>query len=286
MKIKNIITNRIFKCCICSLALFILGGCAELLSVKNIQSIKGEDAAQQGIYEVNIQIPETRLPDYEKLTYEVRWLGLRAGTFTASVVRMDNYKGRDVYVLEATMKANAFLSKIYRIDDRFVSYMDVEKLHTLRHEVYRRDGNYKKDAITEFDQVNHKAYFKNFIDKSEKVFDIPPGVQDILTACYYFMLLPLRVGDKIGYYVCNNETNYQFLGFIQSKVLLRVPESGKKEYEAFLMQPYAKLKGKKVDKGNLNAYFSCEKRRIPLLAVLRGPIFTQVTVSLTKIENQ
>jgi hypothetical protein len=161
--------------------------------------------------------------------------------------------------------------------------MDVERLHTLRHEVYRRDGSYKKDAVTVFDQLNHRAYFENFLDKSKKEFTIPENVQDILSACYYFMLLPLKEGDQVQYSVCNNEDNYQLIGLIQSRMFIRLPKIGEKE--AFLLSPYAKLKGEKVDKGRVSAYFSCEKRRIPLFATVKGPVFTEVGIALVGIEQ-
>jgi len=228
--------------------------------------------------------PDSRLPEYEKLTYEMNWIGIPVGTLTTSVTGIKNVNGRDAYVLEAIAKTNGFFSKIYRIDDRFISYMDIEKLHTLRHEVYRRDGSYKKDAITDFDQINHKAHFKNFLDKSEKHFDIPDNTQDILSACYYFRLLGLKVGDKVEYDVCSNEDNYRFLGLIQSKMFIRLPKIG--ENEAFQLLPYAKLQEKKVDKGRVSAYFSCDKKRTPLFAVVKGPVFTEVGITLTKIEYE
>lgn len=268
------------------LILLLMGGCVELPKINNIQVAQEKVNLAGELPASTIQAHDMRLPEYEKLTYDVRWLGLRVGTLTTSIIGTKSFKGRNVYILEATIKTNAFLSKIYKIEDRFLSYVDVEKLYTLRHEVYRRDGSYKKDAITDFDQSGHKAYFKNFLDKSEKNFDIPAGVQDILSACYYFMLLPLKVGNKVEYYVCNNEKNYQFFGLVQSKALIRLPVFGRKAVEAFLIEPYAKLKGKKVDKGNVRAYFSCEKRRIPLVATVKGPIFTEVSISLSKIERK
>ena len=272
--------------CVWLMVFILLNGCVQLPKIKSMRIVRenGKLAADPNYY--IIQTPEARLPEYEKLAYDVRWCGMSVGILTTSILGITNYKGRDAYVLEATMKTNAFLSKIYKIEDRFVSYMDVETLYTLRHEVSRRDGNYKKNAITEFDQTNQKAYYKNFIDKSEKSFDIPIGIHDILSAYYSFMLLPLRIGDKIDFNVSNNEKNYQSFCLVQSKALVRLPEFGKKEYETFLVQPYAHLRGAKVDKGKVNAYFSCEKRRLLLLAKVKGPIFTEVTIYLSKIENK
>ncbi len=264
----------------------LLNGCMQLPKIKSMRIVRENGKSAAGSNYFNIQTPDARLPDYEKLTYDVRWCGMSVGILTTSILGITNYKGREAYVLEATMKTNAFLSKIYKIEDRFISYMDVETLYTLRHEVSRRDGNYKKNAVTEFDQTNQKAYYKNFIDKSEKNFDIPIGIHDILSAYYSFMLLPLRIGDRIDFNVSNNEKNYQSFCLVQSKALIRLPAFDKKEYEAFLIQPYAHLKGAKVDKGNVNAYFSCEKRRLLLLAKVKGPIFTEVTIYLSKIEKK
>lgn len=254
--------------------------------IKNLRVVSEKGNLAVDPKSLSIQNPDSRLPDYEKLTYDVRWLGMPVGTLTTSILGIKNYKGRDAYVLETTMKTNAFLSKIYKIEDRFVSFMDVETLYTLRHEVSRSDGTYKKSSITEFDQTNQKAYCRNFIDKSEKRFDIPTGVRDVLSAYYFLRLLPLRIGDKIEFYVSNNEKNYQSFCLIQPKVLIRLPAFGKKEFEAFLIQPYANFRGAKVDKGNVNAYFSCEKRRRLLLAKVKGPIFTEVTIYLSKIEDK
>jgi len=232
--------------------------------------------------EIIIEEPSAKLPEYERLTYKIRWLGIPVGTITASIKGIKKINGRDAYVLEVTAKTNDFCSAIYKVDDRFVSFMDVEHNYTLRHEVYRREGRYKKDAVTDFDQVNQKAHFENFLDKSKKDFDIPEGIQDTLSACYYFRLLPIELNKRIEYDVCNNESNYKLFGVADSKEYIRLPRIGKRA--GFHIQPYAKLKGKKVKKGRVSGYFSTDSKRIPLLAVVKAPMFTEVKASLEKIE--
>lgn len=231
--------------------------------------------------DIIIEPPQPRLPENEYLKYTVRWLGVPVGYITASIKGIKILNNRKAYVLEVIAKTNAVCSVIYKIDDRFLSYMDVEELYTLRHEVYRREGRYKKDAITDFNQITHKAYFKNLLDKSEKELDIPPDVQDTLSACYYFRLLPTEIGRRIEYAVYNNESVYQLFGVIESKDFIKVPGLGKRS--AFYMQPYAKLKDKKVKKGRVSGYFSTDSTRLPLLAVVQAPMFTEVTASLSEI---
>jgi hypothetical protein len=264
------------------LLILIVSGCAITRRTASKKFLDEKGNVIKRAQDIVIQAPEQRLPEYEKLTFRIRWMGLHVGDVTFEIKGVQDINGKSAYVLEAAFKSNAFLSALYKIDDRFVSYMDVEKLCSLRHEVYRREGFYKKDAVTDFDHENKKAHFKNYLDKSEKNFDIPDGVQDTLSACYYFMLLPLKEKDRIEYTVCNNEENYQLIGAVESKVFIKTVPFG--ERQAFLIQPYAKLNGQKVEKGNLRAYFDCDRRRLPLLAVLKGPVFTEVTIALIKAE--
>jgi hypothetical protein len=265
------------------LILLLLAGCTIARRTTSKKFVDEKGKIIHSSKDIFIQVPDYRLPEKEKLIYQMSWIGIPVGNLTLSVKGTRDINGRQAYILEAVFKSNFFLSLIYKIEDRFISYMDTEKLYALRQEVYRREGSYRKDAITDFDQENHKAHFKNFIDKSEKTFDIPEGVQDTLSACYYFMLLPVEVGKSISYSVCNNESNYQLLGVIESKAFVQTYQG---EKEAFLVQPYAQLKGAKVEKGNLSAYFSCDKRRVPLLGILKGPVFTEVTITLSKQENK
>jgi hypothetical protein len=232
--------------------------------------------------DIVIEPVQLNLPAYEKLFYTVRWLGVPVGFITASINGMKEINGRQCYMLQVNVKTNAFCSAIYKIDDKFVSYMDSENFYTLRHEVYRREGRYKKDAITDFDHIAGKAYFKNLIDKSEKVFDIPYGVQDTLSACYYFRLLPVEIGKKVEYAVCNNEAIYQLLGVVDSKSYIRVSDLGINA--AFHIQPYAQIKGEQVKKGKVSGYFSANSKRLPLLAVVQAPMFTEVTATLQSLD--
>lgn len=238
--------------------------------------------AKKRPHEKRVIEPMPRLPEREELVYNVKWLGIPVGTTKACIKGIRDMDGRKVYELEITARTNDFCSGIYKIEDRYVSYMDVEGLYPLRHEVYRREGRYKKDAIVTFDQKNHKAYFKNFLDRSEKVVNIPPKVQDPVSMAYYFRLVPVSLGDKKEFSVYNNESVYQIYGVIDEMLVRRVPIFGKKE--VFHVQPYARLKGEVVKKGRARAYFSCDKKRIPLIGVVRGPVFTEVTACLSKID--
>jgi hypothetical protein len=238
--------------------------------------------AHDAVEDIVIERAQAYLPEYEKLVYSVRWLGMPVGHIIASINGIKQIDGRSAYEVEVTVKTNAFCSAIYKINDRFVSYIDVKGFYTLRHEVYRAEGRYRKDAVTRFDHLNKKAYFKNLLDKSEKIIDIPYGVQDTLSACYYFRLLSVELDEKIEYAVYSNEDIYQLFGVIEEKDFIRLPRLGRNP--AFRIQPYAQIKGEQVKKGRVSGYFSVDAKRLPLLAVVQAPMFTEVTASLDSAE--
>jgi hypothetical protein len=260
-----------------SLAFLFLAGCATNRNLlKQSQLI---DQIQDAVELASVSSLK-ELPTREKLTYTIKWLGIPVGTLTSSIKGTEKINGRDTYVLEAVFKTNGFCSKIFPVNDRYVSYVDKEQLCTLRHEVYRREGKYKKDAITVFDHAKGKAYFRNLLDKTEKVFDIPEGVQDFLSAYYFFRSLPLKVGDKIRYTVSTNEKNYQVVVMVKSQAALKLGALGEKK--ALLIQPYVMLEGKELKEGSARGYYGLEGNRPLLGAIITAPVFTKVTAFLSE----
>jgi len=269
-------------------ALSAAAGCSAFFSQSRSSSFDAQNSvlaalgAQAG---VSVPGPRSALPPYERLTYQMRWVGIPVGTLTTTVKGIEKINGRDAYVLEAEAHTTGFCSAIYKIDDHFISYMDVEKLYTLRHEVHRREGSHRKDGITDFDQVNHRASHFNQRENTRKEYDIPPDAQDTISASYYFMLLPMKQGDRVESGVWNNERISRLLAFIGGRNTLRL--DGKLgEREGFQVEPFAELRGQRVDKGRVSAYYSWDERRIPLFAVIKAPVLTSVTVTLVHIENE
>ncbi|NTV30006.1 MAG: DUF3108 domain-containing protein [Candidatus Omnitrophica bacterium] len=223
------------------------------------------------------------LPLREKLVYRMKWMGITAGELTSEIQGLGKWRGHKAYRIVVRARTVGLCSKLYRIDDRYVSYLDAEELHTLRHEVHRREGAYRKDAVTDFDQVAHKAYFTSLTDGSRKVYTIPPHTQDTVTAAYYSRFLPLEPGRLFDLRVSNSENNYElFLKIHQrhKRVLLG------KEREVFLFRPYARQAGQPVRAGRLSGYISADSTREPLQVVIRAPVFTSVVATLVRAERR
>lgn len=288
---------------ILALAVLVLAGCATVSVVERPAAVlpaatqqsasavaPGVVAVAPGVVAVaqTLAVQETspQLTIGEKLTYDVRWVGLSFGTITASVLGEEFLNGRKVYVLEAIVKSKIIVSLLTNPENRFVSYMDAETFCSLRQEVYEGSGvREKKVSVLEFDQVGHRATYRDLARGTQKSFDMPPRAQDPLTLCYFFRTVPLAPGAEFVYGVERGSGNRDALGLVTSEATVRSSAWGDREKEAFLLYPFAEKKKDKVDKGRVRAYYSRDGMQTPLLAFVKVPFFNEVMVTLIAQEK-
>lgn len=232
--------------------------------------------------DIQIKTTDKILNIGEKMTFKIKWLGIPVGTVELETKGIEVIKGNKVYRIELTAKTNAVMSAIFPVEDRYISFMDVENLCTLRHEVNRKEGFYRKNAYTDFYQNQHYAYFKNLLDGSEKEFEIPEKTQDPITAFYYLRTLNFKLGDTFKYSIINSEKNYTIYANVAKKEFIRHKKLG--TFEAFLIKPYAEVEGEKTTRGSAVGYFSADARRLPLITTLRSYLFTKIVVTLIDYE--
>ncbi len=219
-----------------------------------------------------------QLPEHEKMTFRVKWMGLTAGEITTEIKGVVEFQGRKAYLIEVRARTMGFCSTIYKVDSRYVSYLDVENLYTLRHEVYRREGGYKKDAVTDFDQEKHQAHFRSFTDGSQKTFPIPARTQDTVTAAFVARLYAFSKERPLELSVCNNERVYESSFNVSQRTMFSVPGMGKKD--VFLIKPTDIFNGKYVRQGRMNGYVGADPGHTPYYIVIKAPVFTRVTATL------
>jgi len=206
------------------------------------------------------------------LSYDIKWLGFHIGEAQLSISEIKQTGSNPIRVLEASVHTNNFLSKIYPVRDKYISHIDLARLCSIEYEISRREGRYRKDAVTIFDQDEHKAYFENFLDNSKKEFSIPSDAQDPLSALYCFMQKDIKNVDEITYKIVNNEKIYSIFVDIKKELLLNF--KGKKIL-VYEVVPYAIIDDKRVSGGNL-VCFVMKDTSVPIRAILKGPIFTKI----------
>lgn len=130
----------------------------------------------------------------ENLIFSVDYGFYRAGTATMSVLGIEDINGGLCYKIQTTAQSNEFISSFYKVNDKVVSYVDVDGLFTRRFEKRLQEGRYKSNRFTDFYQDRLIALSTQ---KKYAVCEITQYVQDILSALYYLRTSKLEVGKPV-----------------------------------------------------------------------------------------
>lgn len=260
------------------LVLAALQGCASTGTVKKLKP-QSDISEQKAIQDIS---SKKRFHTGKRLVYLVAWNGIPVGRIVTETGRLTRYKGRDVHIVKLVTESNKFLSKIYRVEDTYISYIDAETMTSRRYEADRKEGNYRKHLVVEYDFDKMEAIYTNLTDGSVKRCPIEENVQDPLSAMCYFMTLPIKLGEKINITVNLNEKNYELFARVEDIDVVKLRGLG--AFPAFKVRPYAELKGERVKKGRAWMYFAADEDRYPLYGVVRIP-FGRVTSSLRSVEE-
>ena len=255
----------------------VISGCAGTATVRRI-------IASEALPE-KVTSPETTFTVGEKLTFEGAWKGINIGTATATVEELTTFKGYEVYKIVAVVKTNKFLSTLFPVEDIFTSYVDSTTFTSRHYEAKRREGNYRKHLVVDYDFDKLTASYTNLRDGTVKTSAIVKDVHDPISASYFCRTIPINVGEEVKIKVNLNEKNYEITAPIAKKVNMVIKGLG--TFESFLIKPYIKLEGKQQKRARTWGYISTGEKRLPLygdVKVLEIPWLGNVTGTLKKIE--
>ncbi len=197
----------------------------------------------------------------EKIVFAVKFLGIQAGIGTFEVKDIVEVRGRKAYHIVATAEAVGILSMVYPFKDRMESFMDVERLHSLRVIKSIKEGPYSKEETLEFDQEKHLVTYMNKEGKVERTETIHPDAQDLISAFFYFRTQEIEVGKypmvKVHADGKNMDFSVQITGKETIKTLL-----GKQE--CFVVKPFVQFEEVFKYRGDVTLYVSNDERLIPV----------------------
>ncbi|MEA3489834.1 MAG: DUF3108 domain-containing protein [Candidatus Omnitrophota bacterium] len=258
--------------------LFCMTGCVSTGTIRPVKAVK-EISEKEALGSMSVR-PTFHVN--KRLVYLMAWNNIPVGKVIAESGDIIDYRGYKVRVMTVVTESNKFLSKIYRIEDTYTSYVDVRTVSSRRYEADRREGNYRKHLVVEYDFDKMEARYTNLTDGSVKTCPIEKSVQDPLSAIYYFMTKPVKPGEDVSMTINLNEKNYKLFGRVGKIEVIKLPLLGL--FPAFKVRPYAELKGRRVKKGRAWMYFTADENRYPLYGVVLIP-FGRVTATLRSVED-
>ncbi|TES91234.1 MAG: DUF3108 domain-containing protein [Candidatus Cloacimonadota bacterium] len=193
----------------------------------------------------------------EKLVFSVEYGPVKAGTATMEISEITMIDSIPCFHIVSTERTNSFFSKIFKIDDRYDSYIDTVNLHSLRFEKHIREGRYKNDQVVEFKQDIGKAFYSN-----GEEFPIEPGAKDIIASIYFARTLALEVGKS---FFINNHTDKKNYN-LEIKVLKKENvETHAGEFDCLMVQLIVEDGTVFASKGGLIIWLTDDMWKIPVL---------------------
>jgi hypothetical protein len=90
----------------------------------------------------------------------------------------------------------------FKVDDNYESYFDKETGNPYQYVRRIDEGGYKKNQEGFFNQGSDKVVVKDYKKKTEKTFEVPDNIQDMVSTFYYLRNYPtidkLKVGESIS----------------------------------------------------------------------------------------
>lgn len=128
----------------------------------------------------------------EKFVYDVGWGPLRAG-FVILETSLDSESGR--LVVTGRGLTNGFFSAFYTVRDLIRTTMDPRGMYPFFFEEHLREGRYKDDRWSLFDQAANRAYAKG---NDTGFAECPPFVQNYFSLFIYIRAMDLAPGDSFS----------------------------------------------------------------------------------------
>ena len=220
----------------------------EVLSHENIY--KGDTSLRSA--------PQEAFSKGERLVFDVGYSFIVAGEAVMSVPSEGTMFGRPVYEVAFTVHSTPTFSWIYKVEDRYESYVDEQGIFPWMFVQSVHEGSYRREFTAWFDQVKHVAY------ADKKQFPIPPYVHDAVSAFYYVRTLDYsksKIGEKVLLQNFFKDTTYslpvKFLGRQRIDV-----DAG--TFDCIIVEPLMKEGGLFKSEGRVIIWLTDDERKIPV----------------------
>jgi len=188
----------------------------------------------------------------ERLTYDVRFGGIKVGTGRMEVVGTQDVRGREAWHTRFTVKGGI---PFYKVNDRMESWIDTRTFESLRFVQDLEEGT--RDAERTYEIYPERAVYSEN-GKTDAVPSVSEPLDDA-AFMYFVRTIPLEVGKTYEF----NRYFRPDRNPVQIRVLRReTVEVPAGKYRTIVIQPVIKSKGIFSEKGHAEMYLTDDSRRL------------------------
>ena len=214
----------------------------------------------------------------EELNFDVNYGFVTAGTAKMSIPASAKIFDRNCYQVVFTVESKPFFDWVYKVRDRYETYIDMEGLFPWKFEQHIREGGYKRDFYVTFDQE------RGIANTPDGNYTIPAFVQDMFSAYYFARTINydgFRVGQKMMLKNFYKDSTYnlgvKFLGRQEIKV-----DAGR--FKTIIVEPLITEGGLFKATGRIFIWMTDDDRKMPVQVEAEIPIGS-ITSKLTSYKG-
>jgi hypothetical protein len=198
----------------------------------------------------------------EKLTYDLTWTGIKAGTATLEIIQ--NSDGMQIV---STAKSADWMSFFYTVDDRVESVLQSPQPPSLvgQPQSYRmkiREGKHRRDREVVFDLGGHSALYIDHRGGEKKNIPLHDIVFDPLSSFYYVRTMNLEVGKPVFVNILDNKKLWNVEVLVLRKEKIRTKLGS---FDTIVIKPLMKSEGIFNRKGDILIWLTDDERRLPVM---------------------
>ena len=166
--------------------------------------------------------------------------------------------GREAYHVNFQVNTVPSFDWIFKVRDRYETFIDVQGLFPWRFEQHVREGGYSRDFSAFFDQRKGKA------KTTEGVYEIPKYVNDILSAFYYARTLDysdMKVNDRIHLHNFYKDKVYELDVRYLGRERVEVPAG---TFDCIIVEPLVQEGGLFKSEGNILVWLTDDNLKVPV----------------------
>ena len=232
--------------------LLLAGGIATLLMTA--QLARGQDSAQTYQASLAALQPRKAVPfdTGERLTYDVRFGGIKVGTGRMEVMGTQDIRGRESWHTRFTVKGGI---PFYKVNDRLESWIDTRTFESLRFVQDLQEGRRDKERFYEIYPERASYSEKGEVEHA-------PSVEDPLddgAFLYFVRTIPLEVGQTYEFNRYFRPDRNPVKIRVIRKETVKVPAG---TFSTIVIQPVIKTKGIFSEKGHAEMWLTDDSRRL------------------------
>lgn len=217
----------------------------------------------------------------EELVYAVYW-GVIYVAETRVTTEWVEHEGRTVLGIRYRTRGNAFIEKIYPVNDFIESLIDPETFLPIRFTKTLNEGGYHTDEITDFDFTTLTAHWQNRKNGKTKDFPIESDTRDLVTFTYFLRSRSFTPGEKLSYRIMADEKLYDIMLKVGQLDVMKFDRFGK--VRSMRVEPEAAFEGIFVRKGRITLWVSEDPRRVCTRMMATVPV-ANIRINLAEVRG-